>query len=160
MDTIHQFKYNEKTRLAGPLGRLLFAAYTRYFSENSFDVIIPVPLHLSKLRSRGFNQALLLLAEWPLLFDKSGSSRTTIDSKGKIMKRKKKTDSQTGLGRKLRKKNIKGAFAVEKASSVKGKQVLVVDDVYTTGATSHECAYVLMKNGAVSVHILTLARAD
>ncbi|PLX53179.1 MAG: hypothetical protein C0611_06545, partial [Desulfobacteraceae bacterium] len=78
---------------------------------------------------------------------------------GDILVRKRWTEPQTGLGRKERLKNIKNAFGVSDSSKVKGKKILLVDDVYTTGATVNECAKVLMKAGAACVDVLTLARA-
>ena len=65
METIHKFKYAGKIQLARPLGRLLFGAYVKYFKDIFIDIFIPVPLHVSKLKHRGFNQAMLLLKEWP-----------------------------------------------------------------------------------------------
>jgi ComF family protein len=160
MDALHQLKYTGKIQFARPLGRLLYSAFLTYFNDIIIDLVIPVPLHVSKLRSRGFNQVILLLAEWPAIAASDDSSFPTIDFQGRIMARKKKTESQTGLGRDKRKTNVKGAFWVLQPESIKAKQVILIDDVYTTGATTGECAEVLMKHGAKSVHILTLARAN
>jgi ComF family protein len=76
-----------------------------------------------------------------------------------ILARKKWTASQTGLGRKERLQNIKNAFVVNDTSKIEGKRILLVDDVYTTGATANECAKVLLKGGSKQVDVLTLARA-
>jgi ComF family protein len=76
-----------------------------------------------------------------------------------ILARKKWTAPQTGLGRKERLQNIKNAFAVKDTSKINGKKILLVDDVYTTGATANECAKVLLKGGSKQVDVLTLARA-
>ena len=85
---------------------------------------------------------------------------SSIDFSGNILVRKKKTDSQTGLGREKRKSNVKGAFAVKSPQKIKEKRILLVDDVFTTGATTEECAKVLVNSGATDVHVLTLARAE
>jgi ComF family protein len=159
MNMIHKLKYAGKVQLALPLGRLLFGAYMRYFDDIEVDVIIPVPLHTSKLRARGFNQTLLMLAQWPDLAAGIKSNDFQIDFHNGFMDRKKKTESQTGLDRKKRKLNVKGAFSVLRPDVIKGKKILLVDDVYTTGATTEECAKMLVNNGARDVHILTLARA-
>jgi ComF family protein len=159
MEAIHQLKYSGKTQFAKPLGRVLFGSFLNYFLDVNIDLIIPVPLHASKLRSRGFNQVILMLTEWPALAAKALSSFPTIDYQGKMIARKKKTESQTGLGKEKRKSNVKGAFSVLLPESIHGKQVLLVDDVYTTGATTEECTNALINHGARNVHILTLARS-
>ncbi|MCU0600813.1 MAG: ComF family protein [Desulfobacterales bacterium] len=160
MKAIHQLKYSGKTQIAKPLGRVLFSSFLNYFHDVNIDLIIPVPLHASKLRSRGFNQVMLMLREWPALGAMSFSSFPIIDYQGKVVIRRKKTEPQTGLGREKRRSNIKGAFSVLQPESIHGKQVLLVDDVYTTGATTEECAQVLSNQGASNIHILTLARSD
>ncbi len=155
MQTIHQLKYGGKIQLARPLGRLLFGAFVQYFNDIAMDWIVPVPLHRSKLRSRGFNQVTLLLKEWPNL---AKTKILSIDFNGRLLKRIRKTPSQTGLGRKNRQSNIKGAFKVLDPEAVCKKQVMLVDDVLTTGATVEECAKTLLNHGAAGIYILTLAR--
>lgn len=158
MNVIHKFKYAGKVQLALPLGRLLFGAFVKNFDDVELDWVIPVPLHASKFRERGFNQALLMLSQWPALGAFATSNVLRIDLKSAIMERNRKTVSQTGLDREERNANVKGAFSVAQPDVIQGKQVLLVDDVYTTGATTDECAKMLMKNNAQGVHILTLAR--
>jgi len=111
------------------------------------DLIMPVPLHPRRLKSRGFNQALLLaqgLTALPLARD--------------TLIRVRHTRPQVELSPKERRENVKGAFAVSRPERVKGKRVLLVDDLFTTGATARECARALQKAGAVQVDILTVAR--
>jgi ComF family protein len=111
------------------------------------DLIMPVPLHPRRLQSRGFNQALMLaqgLTELPLEKD--------------VLIRERPTRPQIGLNPQERRENVKGAFAVPRPERVKRKRVLLVDDLFTTGATARECARVLRKAGAVRVEILTVAR--
>ena len=122
-------------------------------------MIIPVPLHIKKLRMRGFNPSFLLIREWKNAGAVMNNKMPEIPDDGNILIRKKWTDSQTGLGRKKRMLNIKNVFAVTDRLRVKGKNILLVDDVYTTGATVNECAKTLLKGGAENVDILTLARA-
>jgi ComF family protein len=156
MDVIHALKYNGRIALARPLGRILLAALMRHFSTDDIDMVIPVPLHPNRLRNRGFNQALLMLREWP---DFPAIQRAGIVIEKTILVRRINTASQTGLGREKRKANVRHAFAVNSPEKVKGKRVLLIDDVFTTGATCRECAKVLEKAGAAAVSILTLAHA-
>jgi len=156
---IHGLKYKNKVQLSRPLGRLLFLSFMKYYDIETIDTIIPIPLHISRLKQRGFNQALLLLKEWPDLFAEMHSDRfAQIDFKNLV--RYRKTISQTGLGKEKRKQNVKNAFAVTDTTEIVGKHILLVDDVFTTGSTCQECAKTLIKNGAKNVSVLTLARAN
>jgi ComF family protein len=162
MHVIKAYKYKGKTQLAKPLGRLLFHLYGKCYGSGPDekpppDVIMPVPLHRKRLRERGFNQAYLILKEWPRLFQSVHPDSCPIIIKGGVV-RKKRTRPQAGLDRLRRKANIKGAFTLSRSFDVNGKRVLLVDDVYTTGATAEECARVLLKGGAWSVDILTVSR--
>lgn len=146
-DAIHRFKYGGKDILGKPLGRLLAAKITLV---EKIDLIIPVPLHKNRLRERGFNQALLLAREISKAF------KAKVDYMN--LKRVRETAQQINLKHEERKKNVAGAFELKDAPAVKGKTALLVDDVYTTGATLIECSKVLKKAGA-TVYAATLARA-
>ena len=157
MAVIHRFKYAAKIQLARPLGGLMLGAYMRHWSKEKFDLILPVPLHSKKFRKRGFNQAFLLIYSWQapskaLPVDLTGNLNTD------ILIRNQATGPQTGLGRQQRLKNIEGAFSVRFSEKVDAQKILVIDDVYTTGATVNECARILLEAGANSVDVLTLAR--
>ncbi|MBW1889196.1 MAG: ComF family protein [Deltaproteobacteria bacterium] len=147
MSIIHAYKYGGKVLLAEPLSKLLAAVYERHWRPASIDLVLPVPLHAARLRSRGFNQAYLLVRPWEKVVARD------------LLRRTRPTPPQTGLGRKSRLSNVRGAFAVDDRLSIKNKRILLVDDVYTTGATVIECARVLQKCGASKVDILTVARA-
>ena len=147
MSIMHAYKYDGKAQLAGPLSELLRAVYERHWRPAAVDLVLPVPLHPARFRKRGFNQAYLLVRSW------GGAVRKD------ILERTRRTFPQTGLGRKERLKNVKGAFAVNSAAAVKDAHILLVDDVYTTGATVKECARILIKSGAAQVDILTIGRA-
>lgn len=115
------------------------------------DIIIPVPLHTKRLRERKFNQASLI-------------ARTCFpDQKNRIalnlLNRVKATPPQTGLSGKERRKNLSGAFSLNNQEQVKNTNILLIDDVFTTGQTVHECAKVLRKFGAKRIEVFTLARA-
>ena len=158
-DLIHWFKYRKVPQLAQPLGALLAWGFLKYFKDQSIDVIIPVPLHPKRMRSRGFNQAYLLACA--AIKDKVKQTHllTRPDIAVKTLIRIRPTPPQTGLGRELRHKNIRNAFAVTHFELIKDKSILLVDDVYTTGATVNECARMLKNAGAGQVSVLSLARA-
>jgi ComF family protein len=146
---IHLLKFDGYKPLAKPLGRLA-AEVAREMSPSGFDIVLPVPLHRSRQRTRGFNQSALLASNIAREF---GLSDT-----GKDCVRVRNTRPQTGLNAKERHKNVKGAFQVPRPESVKSRRILLVDDVMTTGATANACARALMEAGAKSVSVVTLAR--
>lgn len=158
MELIHCLKYKGKIQLAHPLGILLFSAFIRYWDKKSIDLIVPVPLHAKRFRARGFNQAFLLIRQWSRIAEALNVELSDIHIDRHVLARCRWTESQAGLGRKKRLINIKNAFGLIDASKIKGKRILLVDDVYTTGATADECAKVLLQGGAEYVDILTLAR--
>ena len=154
MALVHCLKYDEKIQLARPLGSLLLSAYFHYWKMDDIDLVVPVPLHAKRFRERGFNQSYLLVKDWAQM------SRQAPTVERNVLVRKRRTVPQTGLGRKRRIHNIKDAFSVGDPLKIIGKKVLLVDDVYTTGATVDECATVLHGFGAKQVDVLTLARAQ
>ena len=111
------------------------------------DLLLPVPLHPRRLKARGFNQALLLAQGFP---DKPMGLE--------VLTRLRHTVPQVGLNPKERRDNVKGAFGVSQPAAVKGKKILLIDDLYTTGSTVRECARVLRRAGAARVEVLTVAR--
>lgn len=118
-------------------------------SENS--LIIPVPLHPKKLRERGFNQSLILAREI--------SKKFSIPLDFMTLRRHINTEPQVSLGKKNREANVHGAFLVTEPEKIKGRRIILVDDVYTSGSTVKECARVLIKSKAEAVLVVTLARA-
>ncbi len=153
---IRRYKYGGAAGLAGPLAALLNEAYGRFFEENVHDVAVPVPLHPRRLRKRGFNQTALLLRRW--IISTGGASPPRPQPAPEAIRRVRDTASQAGLDRRERMQNLKGAFAVPDDTPIRNKRVLLVDDVLTTGTTVEACARLLMKHGATSVDVLTLAR--
>jgi ComF family protein len=153
---IQAFKYHYKIQLAGPFSRLLLRTLWQNWNSGDVDMIIPVPLHRNKARRRGFNQSWLMISRWP------GSTPSEFDTISVIhdgLVRTRSTAPQTGLSRIQREENIKNAFEVPNPGRVKSKRIILVDDVFTTGATLNECARVLLKAGALRVDALTMARA-
>ena len=158
-DAIRLLKYERAEAVARPLG-LLLARVMKKMAEQGMarDVtVIAVPLHPRKQRQRGYNQSVLLADEavrslrtegWPLKVEHAAMIRT------------RSTDSQFGLSPRERRLNLRGAFIVRDPQAVSGREVLLVDDIYTTGATARECARVLRQAGATKVWAATVARAQ
>jgi ComF family protein len=145
---IHQFKYAYTRDLAVPLGELLFVGWRTYSPEA--DVIVPVPLHARREKERGYNQSELLAAQ---LGQSAG-----IPVLCRALCRVRYTASQARLDEEARRHNVRQAFACEDGQ-MRGKRVLLIDDVCTTGATLEACSAALKAGGARSVLGLTVARA-
>jgi ComF family protein len=148
---VQKYKYGRKVSLGKPLGRLMARGCAEFLGGFSADVILPVPLHTKRLRWRGFNQSLLLARQVSRFY------RVPVDPF--LLQRRRETAAQTQLPEDERRRNVRGAFAVDPEKSVKGQTILLVDDVYTSGATVNECSAILKKAGAQEVYVLTLARA-
>jgi ComF family protein len=148
---IHEFKYNRQIHLRHLVARWLGAALDdERLCGRRFDLIVPVPLHPARQRERGFNQAGLLA--------KLLARQSSIPVKP-LLERIRYTNTQTALDRSERMENLHNAFRLRKNADVRGLRMLLVDDVLTTGATLNECARVLKRAGALSVHAATAARA-
>lgn len=146
-EAICSFKYRGKYTLARPLARLMISALP---GEIDVDMIIPVPLHLARLRAREFNQSLLLADQLSRHLARPVSATHLV--------RITATDPQTTLTRQARLRNLRKAFAVRKPQDLTEKRILLVDDVFTTGTTLNECAKALRQAGTGPIFALTLAR--
>jgi len=155
---IRNYKYKGTRQLADPFGILLFLTWNRVWKTGEADMIIPVPLHNARFRERGFNQAWLMIRNWSRLAEKFHTDFSNTCVKRNVLLRTRRTRPQAGLGKEEREENIRGAFSVAKEENVQGKQIILVDDVITTGSTVSECARVLLEKDAKSVDVLTLAR--
>ena len=125
--------------------------FRRHWTSGAFDIVVPVPLHRKRLRERGFNQAFLLAREL--------SRHIGVPCEKKMLKKEKPTVPQVLLSGPDREKGVRGAFRIREEDQVAGRSILLVDDVYTTGATVNECSRVLMAGGAKRVEVFTLAHA-
>ena len=149
-DLIISFKYEGKLNRAYSLIEILVSNYPNDLDK--FDCIVPVPLHIDKLRNREYNQSVILA--------QGLAKHMGVECDLFGLKRIRDTKPQIGITNETeRMKNVRGAFSVSKNSGFKDKSLLLVDDVFTTGSTSDECSKMLLKSGAYKVQVLTLTRA-
>jgi ComF family protein len=150
-ELIHRLKYNRRVQHRLPLARLAVRRLTSFIAESGADLVIPVPLHVKRLRQRGFNQAVLLgeiaAREWELPLMRRN------------LRRIRWTEPQINLSLAERLANVRGAFSVSEPLLIRDKRIILVDDVYTTGSTVSECSRVLTAAGASEVFVVTIARA-
>lgn len=149
---IHEFKYEDKFIIGKYLGKKVSELLREKIVDWKADIITEVPLHSLREAERGYNQAEIIAMEI--------GKRIGIKFNGNILKRIKFTETQTKLNLTDRRENIKDAFKLKKQKLVKNKNIILVDDVITTGATISECAKVLKNNGAKNIYALSVAIAD
>lgn len=148
---IHEFKYNEMTMIAKFLGKLSREYIEKFKPFDHIDYVVPVPLHKVKKRSRGFNQSEYITRQiarnmnWKHLPN--------------LIKRKRFTETQTKLNKEQRRKNVSFAFKINSKYNIKGKNILLVDDVFTTGATANSITVALKEKQVNKVYVFTIARA-
>jgi len=147
-EAIHLYKYRPVRSLKGYLGDFIEEGSQKWFPDA--NLAVAVPLHKMRLRQRGFNQSLFLAQR----ASRALGIGLSVDGLARV----KNTRPQVDLDRGEREANVRGAFKVVKPEEFKGRNVLLVDDVYTTGATVKECAKVLRSAGADKVCVLTVAR--
>lgn len=147
---IHFFKFEKRTSLAKPLTQLTMEHFPDDCNISEYDFILPIPIHKKRLRERGFNQATLLA--------KGIAKNVGVQVVTDALVRHRNTSPQSSLDREARQTNIVGAFELKKKEVVRNKRILVLDDVYTTGATVREAVKVLWDADPIEVDVLTLAR--
>jgi ComF family protein len=147
-DLVRAYKYGGVQTLSRPMSSFLFRAMP---PGEPFDAIVPVPIHMLKLLDRGFDQTGLLA--------KNLSAKTGVPVRNLLI-RNRNTEAQAGKSGSVRRKQLRGAFAVKDPSSVSGRRILLLDDVITTGSTVLECARVLKRAGAARVTAMAVARTD
>ena len=150
-ELIHRLKYNGRVQHCRPLALLAARGLGPFVADASADLIVPVPLHVKRLRQRGFNQAVLLggilAREWRLPLMRRNLVRI------------RWTEPQINLSPPERVANVRGAFSVSDPEQIRDKRIILVDDVFTTGSTAAECAGVLFRAKASAVFVVTIARA-
>ncbi len=150
-DLIQSFKYRDRHEALSLFGRWLVSAGRELLSDA--ELVVPVPLYRARLWTRRFNQSAMLA--------RSVTAQSGVPVDCFVLRRVRATASQVGLNLRQRRQNVAGAFRVDPARKdrVRGKKIVVVDDVVTTGATADACARTLKRAGAARVDILALARA-
>jgi ComF family protein len=152
MEAIHELKYAQRSYLADSLGLLLALYAQTWIGGLKGCLVMPVPLHPRRLRARGFNQSLLL--------SRCVAATTGAQLDFLSLRRTRYTKPQTELSSEERRRNVRKAFEVVKPEAIKGRTILLVDDVSTTGSTLNECAKALKRAGAQAVLCLVLARTS
>jgi ComF family protein len=147
-DLIHLLKYAKVESLAAPLGRMMLSAVPE---NGNFDLVVAMPMHWRKRWERGFNQAELLASPVARFYGVKLS---------RCLRRSRYTKAQASLGQRDRLKNLEGSFTVRNPNAIAGKRILLVDDVFTTGATLRAATSALKGAGASHVSALALARAE
>ena len=150
-EAIHAFKFGGRRGLANPLGDLLAGLGVSALPGALPDLLVPVPLHPRRARERGYNQAILLARR----LERAWGVPVAADA----LLREVPTLPQADLDAAARRRNVRDAFVVRRPEVIEGRHVVLVDDVLTTGATAGECARVLIRAGAGTVGVITVARA-
>jgi competence protein ComFC len=150
LDVLHRYKYQRAVWYEPFLVELLVCAAAPELPRACWDGVVPVPLHTVKKNEREFNQAERLARQL--------ARATGIPLRGRVLKRVAPTRTQTRLTREERAANVRNAFMLNDAEGLKGQRIILVDDVFTTGATTSACARVLQEGGAAEVCVWTVAR--
>jgi ComF family protein len=159
-EAIHALKYSRMHPAARVLGQMLAQAVAKLASEAPAEMlVVPVPLHRSKYAQRGFNQARALAEEAVKTLRKTHPAWQLALAPTTLL-RLRSTESQAGLTPRQRRQNVRGAFSVADTAAVTAKHILLIDDILTTGATARAAAHAMVKAGAASVWVATLARAQ
>jgi ComF family protein len=148
----HAYKYHQKTGLRKLFGQIMIDFVNHnHLDIHQFDLILPIPLHATRKRERGYNQSELLAIQIAQSFN--------INIINNILIKQRSTESHALLDKKERWTNIQGAFRIRRSKELKNKSILLIDDLLTTGATASEAAKILKENGAKTVGVFTLAIA-
>jgi ComF family protein len=156
---LHLLKYDGMEPLARRLGTLLAEQVLATPDLPAELHVVPVPLFKKKRRQRGFNQS-DLLARATIAAIRQRRPGMHVHFASALLERRRATESQAGLSPHQRRVNVRGAFFVPRPAAVAGKEILLIDDIYTTGATARACSAALRRAGAASIRVATVARAQ
>ena len=160
-ELLHLLKFNGMQTVAEHvLGKAMAATVLKLHGQAATElVVVPVPLFQARQRTRGFNQA-ELLARAGTAYLRQAVPAWKLELRPAALKRVKDTRAQFALAPHVRRQNLRGAFRVGEVETIRGREVLLIDDIMTTGATARECARVLVRAGATKVWVATMARAQ
>lgn len=144
------FKYGDRAEMAPNLARLMARAGAELLQ--TADLLVPVPLHPSRLRQRRYNQAALLTVSLARLANKKVALEALV--------RTRPTRKLEGMDAPARREELEGAIGLKAGLNIQGRRILLIDDVMTTGTTAHQCAKILCGGGALDVDVLTIARVE
>jgi ComF family protein len=156
---LHLLKYDGLEPIAAKLGEAIAAVLERYPDLPAAPVVVPVPLFRDREKQRGFNQS-ELLAHAVIQGMRQRKPGWGGRLAARVLQRSRATQSQAGLSLPERRRNLRGAFFVSDAEAIRGRDVLLVDDIYTTGATARACSLALKRAGAAKIWVATVARAQ
>lgn len=148
-EALHEFKYSGVFAVGEILGEVLCRRLVKWLNHGDNLVVVPIPLHINKFKKRGFNQSELLARAISRRFNLEG---------GLALSRIRETQTQVGLSRGDRQKNLDGAIICSDPELIIGRNILLIDDVVTTGSTINECAKVLKSAGAKKIYAVAVAR--
>ena len=150
-EAIHLFKYGKRLDMGGHLGGLMVNCFPPDWDLSTIDLVLPIPLHLRRRWERGFNQSVILA---------TGLARFLgVKLETRLLSRSRATLPQSDLSPSEKFTNLKGAFSVRRPDKIEGRGILLIDDIYTSGATAQEATKTLLKAGAERVFVYTLARS-
>lgn len=149
---LHKLKYKGRREIGEIMGKIGATSYLQSKMFDKPDIIIPVPVHIKKVKRRGYNQS--------TIFGKSLSLSMDVPFSDDVIVKTLESESQTGKSRTDRVKNVEEVFSIHKPGVLKGCHVLVVDDVITTGATLEACCAKALEAGAISISVLSIAVAE
>lgn len=151
MSMVYSFKYGGNKYLCKVISKFMIDFFEDLKDELSIDLVVPVPLGEKRLKRRGFNQAQMLAEDIAKHFSFELNVTAVVRSKN--------TDTQTSMTRAERLENVKGAFIITDKQQVRGKNILLIDDIVTTGATCDEISTILKRAGAKNVYVLAFCHA-
>ena len=149
-EKILQYKFEDKAYLANCIYEFFMNNEKIYGFLKKYDIIIPVPISLARRRERGYNQSEIIARKI--------SKMVGIPIETQVLKKEKHNQPQSSLNKKQRKENVKNVYKIQNELKIQRKEILLLDDIYTTGATANECAKMLKQAGGERIGILTIAK--